>query len=378
MTDDRPSTNGAGSSQIRNRDLLALRNFVTAQDNRVVEASNDVWANANRQDIISIDLTHSNLQQRHVEIRFSLLHDTLYTLRTKIHRQTGTPCCDQHLQLYNEHGDLMGEITCHQYIDHDDTIPLISLGFQNDGMQNRTRRPRVHCIDTNPHSTSAHGGLENVDLVEKFKLTDAQYRAKSNTLYQWKQEQLKNDPNFSYHQYRQDFEALQNAKHCHKQGLPLPEGFVYNTQSNQVERIKKSENGSNVQDDSEDKDHGLDDSYNQASVQHATIGHRCQVLPGKRRGTIRWIGEFQTRLTSNDDNGEEGQITSRPPSGWWIGIEFDEPVGQNDGSLHGVSYFETVGPKYGCFARGPNVEVGDFPVRDLWDESDEDKDDDEI
>lgn len=36
--------------------------------------------------------------------------------------------------------------------------------------------------------------------------------------------------------------------------------------------------------------------------------------PGGRRGTVKFIG----------------QAESLPP-GYWIGVEFDEPVGRNDG-----------------------------------------------
>jgi len=78
------------------------------------------------------------------------------------------------------------------------------------------------------------------------------------------------------------------------------------------------------------------------------IGDRCQVKPTKstgellRRGSIRYVGlvGFQ--------------------SGYWIGVEYDEPLGKNDGSVQGESYF-TCNPNYGAFLRPDRIEVGDFP-----------------
>ena len=76
--------------------------------------------------------------------------------------------------------------------------------------------------------------------------------------------------------------------------------------------------------------------------------------------------------------------------GWWIGIQLDEPVGKNDGSIHGKRYFEILtegvehahrrdrrrrpgegGGPYGVFVRPERVEVGDFPVLTDLDELEE-------
>ncbi len=60
-----------------------------------------------------------------------------------------------------------------------------------------------------------------------------------------------------------------------------------------------------------------------------------------------------------------------------VGAVLDEPVGRNDGTFRsGTRYFECE-PNYGVFTRGANVQCGDFPVRDLMEESDEEHEHDD-
>jgi tubulin-folding cofactor B len=81
------------------------------------------------------------------------------------------------------------------------------------------------------------------------------------------------------------------------------------------------------------------------------VGSRCEV-EGGRRGTIRYIGEAEFA------------------KGSWIGVEYDEPVGKNDGSVAGKRYF-TCQLKYGGFVKPEKVTVGDFPEKGLDDEDEE-------
>jgi tubulin-folding cofactor B len=80
------------------------------------------------------------------------------------------------------------------------------------------------------------------------------------------------------------------------------------------------------------------------------VGARCEVEstePGlSKRGTVRYLG--QTKFSK----------------GVWVGIEYDEPFGKNDGSVQGERYF-TCRPNYGVFVRPDKVKVGDYPEEDL-------------
>jgi tubulin-folding cofactor B len=309
----------------QNPDFIALRNFVTAQDH--VTSSN----------VLKIDLTHSNLKQRHLEIRFDK-NATLYDLRRRFYLATGTPHSDQDLEIFiNE--CLYQEVPAALFPE-DHLIPIQSLLPPLDFTHTSLR---VHCCDRNPVSISARGALENTNLVEKFVLTEEQYEKRSNTLRSWCKQQQAQNPKFNLQVYAKQQQALAQAKMCYKRGLPLPEGFV--VEDGQVKFLEQDE---------EDPE----EVYNEASIQHAlVVGARCQVTPGERRGRVAWTG----------------RLDQKP--GYWIGIVLDEPMGNNNGSLESVQYFECQ-DKHGCFVRGPNAQVGDFPERDIFDE--EDSSDDEI
>jgi len=87
----------------------------------------------------------------------------------------------------------------------------------------------------------------------------------------------------------------------------------------------------------------------QKLIDQAKVGLRCRVsTKGKptRLGTIRFNGQLDGK------------------KGTFIGVQFDEPLGNNDGSVEGKRYFECP-PKYGSFVAPTAVEVGDFPPEEF-------------
>ncbi|KDN42599.1 hypothetical protein K437DRAFT_248876 [Tilletiaria anomala UBC 951] len=88
------------------------------------------------------------------------------------------------------------------------------------------------------------------------------------------------------------------------------------------------------------------------------LGARCEVdtvaSGAGKRGTVRFIGE--TEFGAGPGAAAAG--------GKWIGVEYDEPVGKNDGSVAGKRYF-SCRLKYGGFARPDKVKVGDYPEEEI-------------
>jgi tubulin-folding cofactor B len=80
------------------------------------------------------------------------------------------------------------------------------------------------------------------------------------------------------------------------------------------------------------------------------VGKRCRVgQDNTRRGEIMYVGD----------------VKEIPGLGAWVGIQLDEPVGKNDGSIGGTRYWGKESEvKRGVFVRPERVEVGDFPVLD--------------
>lgn len=159
----------------------------------------------------------------------------------------------------------------------------------------------IHIVDTDPYSLSRNGGLTDVSLVEKYKISDEAYEKRKGTMREYIREQRQKDPNFK----------LKPASNAPKDPAELPTA---------------------------------------ESVAHVTVDSRCEVSPGERRGVVRFVGEMGNK-------------------GYWVGVQFDEPVGHNDGSVKGVSYFSCP-MGYGAFVRGDKVKVGDYPERDPFAEDD--------
>merc|ERR1719272_561155 len=84
----------------------------------------------------------------------------------KLYRHGGTSCAFQELYLRRSPGDTV-------YL-MDDNKSLSYYGARS-GME-------LHIKDTDPHSISLHGGLEDVSQVEKYVMADEEYDKMKNTV----------------------------------------------------------------------------------------------------------------------------------------------------------------------------------------------------
>ena len=331
MTNHNNSNNNENNNGIINHDMAALRSYITAEDH-------DPFSNLHKSTLM-VDLTHSNLAQKHIEIRFDK-HTRLDEVRDVIYRKTGTPPCSQVLQMKMSHSS--GGAILHEILPDDTQSNERMLGYY--GLEHGVT---IHCLDIDPHSASRNGQYEDVSLVEKYRMSEEEYDRRKGTLRDWGRQQKKMDPKFS----------LAGHARRHQQ---------------KVEANRRNRLGVDLHNDN-DNDNGNDSDLHQAigreeplndkeSVKDVEIGMRCEVQPGGRRGSVQFVGE----------------ISHLGTGGYWIGVQFDEPVavgiGNADGCIKGRRYFEAV-PGYAGFVRGKNLQVGDFPERDIMDDLDDDSED---
>lgn len=329
------ATSSTPHPEIRNKDMLAVRAWVTAKD---ANQYDDVHHST-----VILDLTHSNLKQRQIEIRFDK-HDPLERLRQRIHQKTGTSPQFQHLQIKSA-GNILTEIPP----ETPDHYKLGYFGLEFHGLE-------VHCVDLNPHSGSLGGQYEDVSLVQKYQMTDEEYNKRKGTLRDWSRQQKAADSNFTLAKHAKKHREMVEAQRAHRQGLPLPKGFFLDTNGKVVRDDDEEQQPAPLDVNNKTSDEVVDDIHNEESVAGMEVGNRCQVEPGSRRGVVSFVG-----------------LVPELGTGFWVGVTFDEPVGKTDGTAKGGKrYFEAL-DRHGGFVRGKNIEVGDFPERDLFEDSDDDE-----
>jgi tubulin-specific chaperone B len=151
--------------------------------------------------------------------------------------------------------------------------------------------------------------------VKKYVMADSEYEKRENTYRKYKQAMLAADPSWTI-----------EKEMAARAGRPLPPPTA--------EKVT-------------DPDHLAD------VASAISVGDRCQVNLGGRRGTVRYVGRVE-----------------QLPPGYWVGIEYDEPVGKHDGLVRGHRYFECP-VNHGAFIRPDKLEVGDFPEVDVLGSDDE-------
>jgi len=356
------SSTTAAKPVINNRDMLLLKGYITAKDDDRRHGLNATT--------LLIDLTHSNLIQKHIEIRFDK-SDRLLDIKHKIHQKTGTAPHFQTLQLKCS-GESIMEIDA-----QNESYDQYKLGyFFGDELANCGLE--VHCVDTNPLSGSSNGQYEDTSLVQKYRMSDTAYDQRKGTLRDWGREQREKDADFTLAKHAQEHREKCEAKREFKLGnFPLPYGYVVDSTGKEIVRGDEPDHDDlmknkkkNQQQTTAQKENTTGSEFGESSVGGISLGSRCQVQPGSRRGNISYVGA----VPELDDT----------PESYWVGVTYDEPVGKTDGSAtnktteHKTQYFEAM-PGYASFVRGRNVEVGDFPELDLFGEdTDSDSDEDEL
>ena len=181
--------------------------------------------------------------------------------------------------------DMNGQNVCTM---GDDNATLNFYGIEHDHI--------IHCIDEDPNSIVK--GLEDFSNVEKYVMSDADYNKLPMNVKKFKKELIKNKP----------------------------------------EQLKeKSINKTTV----------IDSEYQKDIADNIKKGDRCELVEGKHRGVIAFIGKVPDL--------EEG---------YFVGVKLDEPCGNSDGNINGDQYFQCL-PKYGVFLRPSEVNIGDFPEMDI-------------
>ncbi|XP_039020260.1 tubulin-folding cofactor B-like [Hibiscus syriacus] len=155
-------------------------------------------------------------------------------------------------------------------------------------------RFRIHIIELDPSSVTSGGWLEDTSLVEKYTISEDEYIKRSGTFRKFKEQMASQNPS-----------AFKNK---------------------------------------------MSDDYMEDLCGNITVGDRCEVDPGEKRGVIKYVGRAEAL-----------------GPGFWIGVQYDEPLGKHDGMVKGTRYFQF--PSLcGAMVRPDKVKVGDYPERDPFEE----------
>lgn len=97
----------------------------------------------------------------------------------------------------------------------------------------------------------------------------------------------------------------------------------------------------------------ISDNYMEELCANMKVGDRCEVEPGGKRGAVKFVGRAESLAP-----------------GFWVGVQYDEPLGKHDGMVKGIRYFECP-PLHGAMIRPDKVKVGDYPERDPFDDEED-------
>jgi len=279
--------------------MADLKQFLSQADVQALKAYVQGPSSQARADsTVLMHVTHSNLKNTSFfELRLDR-HMTILSVKEKLKSHTGTAVGSMLLQLKDLSGQIIATLG-------DDSVQLGYYSPQ-DGFT-------LHIVDLDPNSSSANGWLEDVSKVEKYQISEEAYNARENTYRKFKEQKLKEDPTWTL----------------------------------QKEIAKKS--GKEI------KESVTDPEFQAEAAKGISVGSRCEVYPGSKRGEIMYVGKVDGL-----------------PLGYWVGVKYDEPIGKNNGTIKGQKYFECL-PKYGGMVRPNNLKVGDFPPADDFEFSDDEE-----
>jgi tubulin-specific chaperone B len=260
------------------------------------------------QGMVQVHVSHSNLRQLVQDLRLDL-HSTIAQVKTKLYTHNGTAISCMELHLRDEEGNTLCRML------DDDRM----LGFY--GCKSGYT---IHVVDLDPTSLSRDGGLDDVSGVVKYRMSEEEYDQRENTYRNFKRKQLEKDPTWRP---------------------------VHGTGAGVIPGAGSALPGRGAAVPASNSDEFLDASC----AAHVTIGQRCSVSPGDRRGEVCYIG-----------------LVKGLAAGYWVGVRLDEPQGKNDGTMKDVRYFEA-GKNFGSFVRPTKVQCGDYPEKGLDEEEEEEE-----
>ncbi|KAH0702801.1 hypothetical protein KY290_020199 [Solanum tuberosum] len=198
-------------------------------------------------------------------------------------------------KLWKKCGTSVNSMSLELYDETGAKISVLSDNARPLGFYSPLDGYRLHVIDLDPASVTSGGWLEDTSLVEKYTISEEAYEKLGGTFRKF------------------------------KETLPLkqPPG--------QESKISDNNNSEDL-------------------CANIKIGDRCEVEPGERRGTVKFVGQAETLAP-----------------GFWVGVQFDEPVGKHDGMVKGKRYFDCP-PLHGAIVRPDKVKIGDYPEKDPFED----------
>lgn len=160
--------------------LEELRRYVTANDGETRFGPST----------LSLTISHSNLKQRWIEIRFDK-SETIASVKEKLYKHGGTSASFQTLQLLDRAGNFICDLARNE-------AKLGSYPVEND--------MEIRIIDLDPNSLAHSGWIENTNLVEKYVMPDEVYEAREGTVRKYKQKLTEERKQKQPNQEEQTFE----------------------------------------------------------------------------------------------------------------------------------------------------------------------------